>query len=214
MEAALYNQEGAKVGIIIVPDEIFSVRWNPDLVKEALDAISANRRKSTAKTKDRAEVRGGGRKPWRQKGTGRARHGSIRSPIWIGGGVTHGPVKERDFSKKINKKAKRKALAVLLSKKIEEGEIFFLENIELEEGKTKKAAEFLKILGAALGHEELGRRGGRTLLLIEKPKTNTIRAIRNLPYADAEEARNLNVEKAATPKYLVFTKEAVSKIAV
>ena len=214
MEAALYNQEGAKVGAINVPDNLFSVRWNPDLVREVLNALGANRRRSTAKTKDRAEVRGGGKKPWRQKGTGRARHGSTRSPIWIGGGVTHGPVAERDFSKKINKKARRKALATILSRKIKESEVFFIDNIEFPEGKTKKAAEILKNFGAAIGHEDMGQRGGCALLLIEKPKGDTLRAIRDLPYADAEESRNLNVEKAAIPKYLIFTKEAVSKIAV
>ena len=104
MKTDIFNQQNNKVDIIDLPERIFGVKWNPDLVHQALMAQLANRRQPSAHVKDRSEVSGGGKKPWKQKGTGRARHGSNRSPIWKGGGVTHGPTKEKNFTKKINKK--------------------------------------------------------------------------------------------------------------
>src|SRR3989338_6971942 len=110
MKAQLYNLKGEVIGDIDLKDEIFGVKWNADVVHQALQAQIANTRKPIAHTKGRGEVRGGGKKPLRQKGTGRARHGSIRSPLWKGGGVTHGPTKDKIFAKKINKKMKRLAI--------------------------------------------------------------------------------------------------------
>ncbi|MFH0712566.1 MAG: 50S ribosomal protein L4, partial [Candidatus Jorgensenbacteria bacterium] len=117
MKAEVYNKENKKVDTIELSDRVFGAKWNPALVHQVLVSESANRRKPYASTKDRSEVRGGGRKPWAQKGLGRARHGSIRSPIWVGGGVTHGPRPEKDYGKKINKKMKRTAIYSVLSKK-------------------------------------------------------------------------------------------------
>ncbi|OGZ56878.1 MAG: 50S ribosomal protein L4 [Candidatus Ryanbacteria bacterium RIFCSPLOWO2_12_FULL_47_9c] len=211
MKAPLYNQEGTKIGVLELPDKLFGVRWNPTLVHDVLLALRSSRRRATAHAKGRGEVRGGGRKPWRQKGTGRALHGSRRSPIWIGGGVTHGPTKEKNYAKKANIKVRRGALASLLSKKFKEGEIFFVDDISLSEFKTKVATKILKSFSDGVGHG-VGKRGGRALLLLEKTKPDTIRAFRNLPYVEIGEARNVNVESALVPKYLLFTKEAVEKV--
>src|SRR5258708_29946620 len=121
MQTDLYNLKNEKIGTIDLPDKIFAAKWNAVLVKQVLDAQAANRRVPWAHAKFRGEVRGGGRKPWRQKGTGRARHGSTRSPLWVGGGKAHGPRNERDYSQKVNKKMKRGALFAALSRKVKEG---------------------------------------------------------------------------------------------
>lgn len=213
MEAPLYNQKGDTVGKVTLSDALFGVRWSPTLVHETVIQIQANRRKAIAHVKDRGEVRGGGKKPWRQKGTGRARHGSTRSPLWVGGGVTHGPSKDKNFTTKINKNARRKALAVALSRKLKDGEIIFVESLATEKPKTKEAAVFLKSFGKAIGKETFGAKGGRTLILTAKSQPETVRAFRNLPFVEIMEARNINVEEALLPKYLVFTKDAVATIA-
>jgi len=129
MPELVYNQQGEKVGQVDLPAELFGVPLNRDLVHQVVVTQMANSRQVLAHTKDRSEVRGGGAKPWRQKGTGRARHGSIRSPIWVGGGVAFGPTKERVFAKKINKKMKRQALFMVLSSKVKDKEIVLLDKI-------------------------------------------------------------------------------------
>ena len=214
MEAPLYSQDGSKTGTVTLPERVFGARWKPELVKEVVWMIQSTRRAGTAHAKGRGEVRGGGKKPWRQKGTGRARHGSIRSPLWVGGGVTHGPLSEKNYTKKINTKTRRAALASVLSQKLKDGEIVFLEDLRIADAKTKSAVGTLKKVGEALEFKTFGGRGGRTLLVIEKSDASTIRAFRNLPYVTIEEARNINVEKAITPKYVVMTKNAISKITV
>ncbi|MBI4121441.1 MAG: 50S ribosomal protein L4, partial [Candidatus Ryanbacteria bacterium] len=205
---------GEKIGTVELSDKVFAARWRPTLVHETLLALQANRRAGTAHAKGRGEVRGGGKKPWRQKGTGRARHGSIRSPIWVGGGVAHGPVKEKNYSKKVNKQAARTALASALSQKLRDGEILFVDKLALTEAKTKRAFELLRNFGKKADAEQLGGKGGRTLLLLPKSDNVLIRSFRNLPYIEVDEARNINVEKTLTPKYLIFTKEAAETINV
>lgn len=212
MKAEFYNQKGEKEGTTDIPESIFGLSWNPSLVHQVVVSLMANRRAGTAHSKGRGEVRGGGKKPWRQKGTGRARHGSIRSPLWIGGGVTHGPIKEKIYDKKINKKMKNKALLVSFSKKAADKEIVFLNDLKFKEAKTKEARNLFSALKKIKGFEKLGERGGRTLTLLAEPANNLARAIRNLPQVDAREARNINALNLLSYKYLIMPKETIKVI--
>ena len=146
METQVYNQTGKSVGTVSLPESIFGVPWNADLVHQVVLGMQANARTPIAHTKTRGEVRGGGRKPWKQKGTGRARHGSTRSPIWVGGGVAHGPRNDKSYAQKINKKMKAKALYTVLSEKLRKGEVLFLEEISLPKMKTKDAVAIVNSL--------------------------------------------------------------------
>lgn len=145
-KAAVYNLAGEKVKEMDLNPKVFGIEVKPELVQQAVIIQRANSRQNLAHTKGRSEVAGGGRKPWRQKGTGRARHGSIRSPLWRGGGVTFGPTKNRNYSLKINKKAKRKALLMSLSDKAVNEKIILLDKLDLEQAKTKKFFEILQNL--------------------------------------------------------------------
>src|SRR4030043_1701152 len=167
----IYNLEGEKTGTIKLSEKIFGLKINNNLIYQVINVQLANKRKHLAKVKDRGEVRGGGRKPWRQKGTGRARHGSIRSPLWRGGGVTFGPIAEKVFEKKINKKAKRKALLMALSSKARDEELFVLEDIKPKEGKTKIMAALLKKI--------LKEKNPNVLVVLGQKNENAIRALRN-----------------------------------
>src|SRR6185437_9448180 len=129
METKIYNIEGKETGKMTLPENIFGLPWNADLMHQVVVSMRSNARHSIAHTKDRGEVRGGGKKPWQQKGTGRARHGSSRSPIWKGGGVSHGPRKEKLYAKVLPKGMRRKALLVALSRKYKDGEIIFLDKL-------------------------------------------------------------------------------------
>src|SRR3989344_6521934 len=143
MKVDVIDQKNTKVGDVDLPDHIFKARWNPDLVHQALSTQLANRRIKLTQVKGRGEVSGGGKKPWKQKGTRRARQGSIRSPLWKGGGVTHGPTAERDFSKKINQKMKQAALFSVLSRKVKDNELRIIDTLEMGEYKTKQVAAIL-----------------------------------------------------------------------
>src|SRR5512146_309454 len=134
--------EEKKAEIALNP-AVWQVAYNADLVAQVLYIQQSNARLGTAKAKTRAEVRGGGIKPWKQKGTGRARHGSIRSPLWVGGGVAHGPRNDKNFDRKINKKMKAKALYTILSKKFADGEVLFIDSISIDKPKTKDAKEII-----------------------------------------------------------------------
>lgn len=146
IKATVYNTTGEKIKEIELNPKVFGLTVKPELIQQAVVSQQANSRQVIAHTKDRSEVAGGGRKPWRQKGTGRARHGSIRSPLWRGGGITFGPTKERNFSVKINKKAKRKAILMSLSDKAANQKIVLVEKLELAEPKTKKFFQILQNL--------------------------------------------------------------------
>lgn len=203
MKIAVYNQEGKEVGKSLLPKEIFDLKLNPDLVHQVMVSQMANRRRVIAHTKGRAEVRGGGRKPWRQKGTGRARHGSIRSPIWRGGGVTFGPTKERVFKEKINKKMRRKALFMVLSAKAKNNSLILLDKLKIEKPKTKVMAEIFK---------KLPCKGKSSLMALPIIDKNIILAARNIPKITTIQARDLNVLDLLNFKYLVMPKEAIKTI--
>jgi len=199
----VYNIQGEKTGTIELSEKIFGLKINNDLVYQAITVQMAARRTPLAHTKERGEVRGGGRKPWRQKGTGRARHGSIRSPIWRGGGTTFGPRKEKVFAKKINKKAKRKALLMVLSSKVKDKELVILDKLELKEPKTKLMAEIIN---------KLFKKQVSILIATPKKDENIIRANRNLPYTKTIAANSLNTIDLLSFKYLFLDKEAIKVI--
>ena len=213
MRVDLYNQSGETVGTVELPDAVFNIEINPDLVHQAVVTQSANERKALAHAKGRGEVRGGGKKPWRQKGTGRARHGSIRSPIWKGGGVTHGPTKEKVYSKKINKKARRKALFMALSSKVKIGRLVVLDSVSLEEAKTKILKEVLEKISANLNDYKKTKKTRDSILLIQPGSDKTlIRAAKNLDFAKLVRADNLNAAEVLEKKYLIMLKEAIPVI--
>ncbi len=205
------NTKGEKSGEIELPERIFGVSWKPVLVKQVFDGEEANKRHPWAHTKTRGEVRGGGKKPWRQKGTGRARHGSIRSPIWIGGGVAHGPRNERSYEVKINKKMKRGALFSSLSKKLKDKEIIFIDKFILEKPKTKEANAVFSNLRKNAKVYRVGQKGGRVLVAVPK-KEETQRPLRNLTFVSCVEPRNLNTSYVLKNKYILFDKSSIEEI--
>ena len=213
MKVNLYNQSGEEIGSTELPDAIFNLSINPDLMHQAIVIQSANERKPLAHAKGRGEVRGGGKKPWRQKGTGRARHGSIRSPIWKGGGVTHGPTKEKVYSKKLNKKAGRKVLFMSLSSKIKDGQLTVIDSILLPEIKTKRMKEVLEDISKNLpGYKKTKRKTDSILIVQPDSNKDLIRAIKNLPFAAISRADNLNAKDVLEKKYLVLLKDAIPVI--
>lgn len=213
MEVKIYNQNGEETGTVNLTDGIFNVGVNQDLIHQAVVAQTAEGRRPLAHAKGRGEVRGGGKKPWRQKGTGRARHGSIRSPIWKGGGVTHGPTKERLYAKKINKKSKRKALFMSLSSKVQGGKLIVIESITMDAPKTKTMKEILEKISERLQDYRKTKKKRDTVLLIQ-PGTDKelIRAVRNLAFAKALRADSLNVRDILERKYLVLLKDSIPVI--
>ena len=202
--------EGKNVGTIALPVAVFGVAWNGDLVHQAVEAQRSRARQNLAHTKGRGEVSGGGKKPWRQKGTGRSRHGSIRSPIWAGGGVTHGPTKETVYAKDISKTMRRKALLMSLSAKARDGEIIVMETLVFPEGRTKHVVQTFAALATDKNMACIGGKGGRALVALPAHDTATIRSMRNIPFVGSEEARNLHAKDVLGCKYVVLPKESLS----
>lgn len=194
-----------------MPDKIFNLKINPDLLHQAYITQLANSRPVLAHTKGRGEVRGGGRKPWRQKGTGRARHASIRSPIWRGGGVTFGPTRYRNFRKKINKHMKRQALFMTLSSKVTDHEFLMLDDFKPENFKTKEALNIFKGLSGNLPGYRLDKKQS-ILLVTPKPDKNIRRAVNNLSFAETASADSLNVRQVLENKYLILLKDSIKVI--
>ncbi len=202
MKVAVYSTEGKEVGSTLLPKEIFDVKMSSDLVHQVAVSQSANLRQGSAHSKDRSEVSGGGKKPWRQKGTGRARAGSSRSPIWKGGGVTFGPRNTKDYKKEIPKKMRRKALFMVLSQKLRENLVVVLDELKFEKAKTKAMAVILKNLPVK----------GALLLAMPSYDKNLILSMRNIPKALTIEARNLNVLDLLNSKYLVMSKDTIKTL--
>lgn len=186
-----------------LPKEIFEVPMNADLVHQVLISQTANKRQVSAHTKDRGEVRGGGRKPWRQKGTGRARVGSIRSPLWKGGGVTGGPRNEKVYEKAIPTKMRRKALFMVLSEKAKNNLVVVLDTLEMETAKTKAMAAMMEKLPLA--------KASRLVTTLNSDKKINL-ATRNIKKTGVLEARNLNVADLLNYKYLLISKEGIKNI--
>jgi len=204
MDTKIYSQEGKEVGKIALPASLFGVAWNADLVHEVVVGMQANARTSAAHTKGRGEVRGGGKKPWRQKGTGRARHGSTRSPIWVGGGVAHGPRNEKDYSVKLNRKVRAKALAITLSKKYSEAEIILVDSLALETPKTATAKAILTALAKGANQESLARkRKNAAVIVLPARHEATEKSFRNFGNIEVVQAKDVNPVDLLTYKYVV-----------
>lgn len=213
MDYPLYNLKNEKIGDVKLSDDVFNVAENNDLMHQVLTSQAANSRRSIAHAKDRSEVRGGGVKPWRQKGTGRARHASIRSPIWVGGGVTFGPKKERNFSRFIPKKMKQKALKITLSDKAKRKMLKIVDKLEIQESKTKTMSGLL--LQLFKGSIEKIRKNSNFVLVLtgeNKLSKNIAFANRNIPYSKTLRAKNLNPLDAASYKHILLDKEALKVI--
>lgn len=199
MKVTLYSMSGETVGMIDIKDEIFAGKINKHLMWEAVRMKLFGDRAGTACTKTRGEVRGGGRKPWPQKGTGRARQGSIRAPHWVGGGVVFGP-KPRDWSYDIPKKARKKAVISALSARLQDGDLIFVDKIELESHKTKNAVNFLKNLGIA---------DKKVLIVVDDLDFNLDKATRNLPNVKVLVAKAVNVYDVLNADKIVIESEAL-----
>jgi len=196
--------EGKVVGSITLPESIFAVPWNADLVHQVVTSMQANARTPVAHTKGQGEVRGGGKKPWQQKGTGRARHGSRRSPIWRGGGAAHGPRNERDYSKRINKKMRVKALYAVLSRKFKDNEIIFVDSFAFSAPKTAQAKAALSALSGAGFKGLADKKRKAALVALPVRDENAVLSFRNIGNIGVEEVRNLNPVNVLASKYLVL----------
>lgn len=204
MDTKIFSQDGKESGKISLPESVFAVNWNSDVVHEVVVSMQSNARAGTAHTKDRSEVRGGGRKPWKQKGTGRARHGSRRSPIWTGGGVTFGPRSEKDYSKKINKNLKAKALAITLSKKLKDSEMIFVDSLSFEAPKTADAKTIVTALAKGTGIEELvTKRKNTAVVVLSERNENIEKSFANFGNMEVMQAKDISTVDLLTYKYVV-----------
>lgn len=201
-KVAVYNIDGNQVGDLDLNDDIFGVELNEPLIHQAVVRHLANQRQGTVATKTRSDVSGGGRKPWRQKGTGRARHGSIRSPIWVGGGTTFGP-QPRDYRQKMPKKARRAALRSALSAKVRDGEFVVVEELRFDAPRTK---EMVRVLGNLTDGAE------KALVVTVDGDRNIVLSTRNLPGIGTSRATDLNVYDVLDHTKVLVTKDAVAQI--
>jgi len=198
----VYNQAGKEVEQMTVRDAIFHTKINAGLLHEVVVSFLADRRESNAHAKNKGEVRGGGKKPWRQKGTGRARHGSIRSPLWRGGGVTFGPRNTRNYTKKVNVKAKRQALFISLTKKVTDKKFIVVDSFTLKEAKTKQLFGELKNLPSFRN----------MILVLNTNHTQAAQASKNLKKIDVMSPKNLNAYDVMRHDGVVITKSAVKQL--
>jgi len=203
MKADLYNSTGAIVGTIDASDRVFDVKWNGDLMRQVLNTYEANERRPLAHTKGRGEVSGGGKKPWKQKGTGRARVGSNRSPIWRKGGITHGPTKDKDYHKSLPKKMARKATIMALSQKLRDHELKFINEMEYAEAKTKTTATLLRPFADL-------RKKNQLLVIVSERKEALDRSLNNIKAADWVLASDLNAKKLIGHRNIIVLQDALA----
>ena len=205
LEAKVYNQAGKEVDSIKLPESIFGISWNADLVHQVVVSLMSNKRTNLAHTKTRGEVSGGGKKPWQQKGTGRARHGSTRSPIWVGGGIAHGPRKDKNYERKVNRKMKAKALFTIISKKFRDGEVFFVDSLSLKAPKTAEALTVMQGLSKIKGGEMLlPKKNNSAYITVDKKDVNLTRGFNNFGNVTLDEFRNVNPLDLLKYRYLVI----------
>ncbi|MTI48336.1 MAG: 50S ribosomal protein L4 [Firmicutes bacterium] len=200
-KVALYNVSGQQIGDMDLNESIFGIEVNEHVLYEVVKNQLANKRQGTQSAKTRSEVRGGGRKPWRQKGTGRARHGSIRSPIWTGGGITFAP-KPRDYSYKLPKKVRRLGMKSALSAKVKDNSVIVLDELMLEQPKTKDIANILKNI----------KSGKKALIVMSEKDENVVKSANNIPGVQTTLVNTLNVYDILNHDSFIITKDAVKKV--
>lgn len=206
MKVNVYTTEGKVAKTLDLPENMFSAAWNADLVAQVLNSQASNRRAGTAHTKDRSEVRGSHKKPWNQKGSGRARHGSAQSPLWKGGGVTFGPRNDKNYKKTIPKGMKVAALFTMLSAKVKEGKVIFVDTLSDTQGKTQQADAIMKNLATIEGFKTLcWKKANNVYMTTQKGDDMTKRSFRNLPYMTLHNMEDLNPLDLANTRYLVIT---------
>jgi len=205
MEATVYNQKGKEAGNIKLPEAVFGLPWNRDLVHQVVISMMGNARTPVAHTKNRGEVSGTGKKPWRQKGTGQARHGSRRSPIWVGGGVSGGPRNDKNFSRKINKKMKTKALFTVLSKKFKDGELVFIDEFAFKAPKTKEAKEIISSFGKIKGLDSFNKKKNAAFIALPTKNENVKKSFNNFGNLEVGLLKDLNVVDLMKYKYLLVS---------
>jgi large subunit ribosomal protein L4 len=202
--ADIWNAQGKKSGSLQLPENIFGLPWNESLMHQVVTSMQDNARTPVAHTKGRGDVRGGGKKPWKQKGTGRARHSSIRSPIWRGGGVTHGPNKNEVFARTIPKKMRAKALFMALSKKLRDGQIVFVNSFDIEKPSTSSAKKALFALSKN-GFEKLETKfNNAALIAFSDAKEASVKSFRNISNVRYSAVRDLNPVAVLKHTYLVL----------
>jgi large subunit ribosomal protein L4 len=199
-KVTVYNMQGDQVGELDLHDDVFAAKVNQALLHEAVTVYQASLRQGTHSTKTRSMVSGGGKKPWRQKGTGRARVGSIRSPIWRGGGIIFGP-QPRKYGVKMVKKARRLALKSALSDKVNQGNMIVLDELNMSEPKTKEMIKMLNAINAQ-----------NALVVVDAPNENVEKSARNIPGVQPVQATGINVYNILAHDKLVMTKKAVAKV--
>ncbi|MEX0931538.1 MAG: 50S ribosomal protein L4 [Candidatus Paceibacterota bacterium] len=203
MEAKIYNQSGKSTGSITLPESVFGVAWNSDMVHQVVTTMQANARTPVAHTHDRSEQRGGGKKPWKQKGTGNARHGSRRSPIWRGGGVTFGPRNDKKYGGSIPHAMKVKALYSVLSKKFADNEIIFVDSLSFAEPKTKDAKGVLQDLAKVTGNGLVEKKTNSAYIALTEADKNVAKSFSNMGNITVDEVRNINPVALLKSKYLI-----------
>ncbi|MCF7795100.1 50S ribosomal protein L4 [Patescibacteria group bacterium] len=209
IKVKIYNQKAESTGEMSLNEKLFAVEPNQDLLHQAVTAQRNNARQVLAHTKTKSEVRGGGKKPWRQKGTGRARAGSSRSPIWIGGGVTFGPNKNRNFSQKINLKMKRKAILMALSDKVKNNALGVIDKFEFKDFKTKEAEKFVD----AFEKKVFASKGRRSILVLDDKKDEKLKySLRNLEGVEIININNINILQLLKSREIVLSEEALKVI--
>ncbi len=208
MNLDIYNDQIEKVGTVTVSDDILNRKFKPSLVYQVYVSMKLNKRIKIASTKGRGEVRGGGRKPWAQKHTGRARHGSIRSPIWKGGGVVGGPTKEKNYKKKINKKMRKEALISAFIQKIKDNQVFIFDNLKLEKPKTAYIFKLIDNFG-----KKILKESNFSKIVVWKDRNEIFKkSIANLPKTKGITVDNINVKDILDYKYIFITKDAFEKL--
>ncbi|MBI5400897.1 MAG: 50S ribosomal protein L4 [Candidatus Yonathbacteria bacterium] len=205
MEAKIYNTKGKEAGKIALNEKVWRLSWNGDLVHQVVESMRSNARMSTAQVKDRSQVSGTGKKPWQQKGTGRARHGSTRSPIWRHGGITHGPLNVKDYSKKINKKVRAKALYIVLSEKMRNGEVLFVDTISMKAPKTAEAKTILSALAGVKGFEKMLTKKKNAAYFATSEKSEAVtKSFANFGNVEFDAVENMNPVDLLNHKYVVI----------